>query len=39
VIVVRRWVDWMAVLAQLGLTVNWRIPVPTGAPPGEVTEA
>ncbi|HMG43543.1 MAG TPA: hypothetical protein VK611_19590 [Acidimicrobiales bacterium] len=31
-LVVRRWVDWTAVLAQLGLTVNWRIPV-TGPDP------
>jgi hypothetical protein len=28
---VRRYVDWAAVFAQLGLTLNWRVPVPADA--------
>jgi hypothetical protein len=30
----RRYVDWAGLYAQLGLTLNWRIPVPTDQLPG-----
>lgn len=29
---VRRYVDWVGLFGQLGLSVNWRIPLPADAP-------
>jgi hypothetical protein len=29
---VRRYIDWAGLFTQLGLTMNWRLPAPPGAP-------
>jgi hypothetical protein len=33
---VRRYVDWAGLYGQLGLTVNWRVPVENVLPPDEI---
>jgi hypothetical protein len=33
---VRRYVDWVGLYGQLGLTFNWRVPVENVLPPDEI---